>query len=271
MPRSDTARQHVSERHESIENLWGAELDGLIVTGTEPRAVRLRTSRIGRRWCGWWTGQPTARLQRSGPASPRTPRCSVWTASSGRRCLRSCPASSSALKAADHPLVNDRSAPWVTPHSRHNSLPEEALAARGYRILGRSPIAGVDLFVKHCGSLFVFLQGHPEYDSGALLREYRRDVARYLAGTDARYPELPQGYFDAPASAALLRFRERALRRPDPALLAEFPSGFAAEALRDPWRPAAIRLYANWLAYLAAQRPREAGRSAADAAMPAYG
>ena len=41
LDRSDAARRHVAENHEDIEELWGAELDGLIVTGTEPRAERL--------------------------------------------------------------------------------------------------------------------------------------------------------------------------------------------------------------------------------------
>jgi homoserine O-succinyltransferase/O-acetyltransferase len=36
------------------------------------------------------------------------------------------------------------------------------------------------MFVKYNRSLFVLLQGHPEYDSATLLREYRRDVGRFL-------------------------------------------------------------------------------------------
>ena len=43
-------------------------------------------------------------------------------------------------------------------------------------MLSRSPVAGADLFIKQRKSLFVFLQGHPEYDPGSLLREYQRDA-----------------------------------------------------------------------------------------------
>ena len=40
--------------------------------------------------------------------------------------------------------------------------------------------ASVDAFVKQRKSLFVFFQGHPEYESETLLLEYRRDLKRFL-------------------------------------------------------------------------------------------
>jgi hypothetical protein len=54
------------------------------------------------------------------------------------------------------------------------------VVAAGYDILTRSPDMGVDMFAKRQRSLFVLLQGHPEYDPTTLLREYRRDVGRFL-------------------------------------------------------------------------------------------
>src|SRR5262245_35035088 len=38
VPRSDSGRRHVSQSYSDIETLWDTRLDGLIVTGTEPRA-----------------------------------------------------------------------------------------------------------------------------------------------------------------------------------------------------------------------------------------
>ena len=55
-----------------------------------------------------------------------------------------------------------------------------ALADCGYRILTRSAAAGVDMFARQDKSFHLFLQGHPEYEAKTLLREYRRDVGRYL-------------------------------------------------------------------------------------------
>src|SRR5438034_4099209 len=41
VPRSDSGRRHVSSFYSSIENLWDRRLDGLIVTGAEPRTPDL--------------------------------------------------------------------------------------------------------------------------------------------------------------------------------------------------------------------------------------
>src|ERR1700746_3741105 len=38
LPRSDVARSLISEHYGDIGELWTSHLDGLIVTGTEPRA-----------------------------------------------------------------------------------------------------------------------------------------------------------------------------------------------------------------------------------------
>ena len=89
--------------------------------------------------------------------------------------------------AADHPMTRDtvRSRSAV-PHSRYNDLPERALTAAATRSSpARLPPAST-LFAKQDGSFFLFFQGHPEYEADTLLREYRRDVARFLAGERER-------------------------------------------------------------------------------------
>jgi len=52
------------------------------------------------------------------------------------------------------------------------------------------------MFVKERKSLFLFFQGHPEYDADSLPREYRRDVGRFLRSERESYPGMPKGYFD---------------------------------------------------------------------------
>ena len=156
------------------------------------------------------------------------------------------------VRTADHALLTPGPLRWSTPHSRCNELRENELAARDYDILARSPLAGVDIFAKSCGgSAFLFLQGHPEYDAGALQREYRRDVGRYLTGERDTYPEMPRGYFDE-ANDLLLAYREAAMQQRDAALLAHFPGIRMAPHGR--WHDAAVRLYGNWLAYLATEK-----------------
>src|SRR2546422_9778102 len=96
------------------------------------------------------------------------------------------------------------------PHSRWNDIPEDALASCGYRVLTRSEDAWVDSFVKQRNSLFVFFQGHPEYDAVTLLLEYRRDIGRFLRRERESYPIMPYGYFDPETVEALTALRQRA-------------------------------------------------------------
>src|SRR5712675_2088445 len=41
LPRTEAGRSYVSERYADIRDLWTSHFDGLIVTGTEPRAPML--------------------------------------------------------------------------------------------------------------------------------------------------------------------------------------------------------------------------------------
>jgi homoserine O-succinyltransferase len=258
VPRSEAGQAHVCQHHEDIAALRRGGVDGLIVTGTEPKAASFEDE----------------------PYWPALANLIDWAEEHTASTIWSCLASHAAAyrldgigrqpldrkifgvfdcdKAADHSLVSGPSR-WQTPHSRQNGVAEEALKGAGYQVLSRSPEAGVDIFIKQRKSLFVFLQGHPEYDATALFGEYRRDVRRFLAGENECYPELPFGCFDKKATEALLAFREDALENREAALLERFPAAAVGAVLTAPWREAATRIYANWLAHLAERRSRRVG------------
>ncbi|HUZ34075.1 MAG TPA: homoserine O-succinyltransferase [Xanthobacteraceae bacterium] len=255
VPRSDAGRAQISERYEDLAALADKHIDGLIVTGTEPRAPSLTEE----------------------PFWPAFTRLVDWAQEHTLSTIWSCLAAHAAIlyldgierhafpgklsgvfkceKSADHDLVESQPSEWFVPHSRHNGLAEDMLAARGHRILLRSPETGPDMFVRQSRSLFLFLQGHPEYDRHALHREYRRDVGRFLRGRSDGYPEIPHGYFDADTTEVLAKFRARALRNRSPELLAEFP-GIPDAAIVHSWHAAAVALYRQWLACLYAERTR---------------
>jgi homoserine O-succinyltransferase len=251
LPRSAEGRRYVTEHHEPIEHLWDGGFDGLIVTGAAPVAERLEDE----------------------PCWPTLTRLVEWAERRTTSTIWSCLAAHAAVrhidgierralglklsgvfaceKIANHRLLAVAPPNWTAPHSRYNELPEPILRARGYHILSRSPAAGADVFIKRCGSLFVFLQGHLEYDAGALGREYRRDVVNYVAGKSDRYPELPANYFPAEVERQMLAFRDVALRERGDALFERFP---ALPAMSAPWQSAAVGLFAGWLAQLDAKR-----------------
>src|SRR6185437_5621424 len=77
---------------------------------------------------------------------------------------------------APHPLLAGTSGTIHVPHSRWNGLCARQLAGEGYRALTRCDDGAVNTVVKHDRALFVFFQGHPEYESETLMGEYRRDI-----------------------------------------------------------------------------------------------
>jgi homoserine O-succinyltransferase len=107
------------------------------------------------------------------------------------------------------------------------------------------------MFMKQRKSLFLFLQGHPEYDPESLLREYHRDIGRFLRGEREVYPQMPRDYFDAAAATALAPFRSRALARRHIDMLAEFPDADVIGKPAHTWLAPAVQIYANWLTMLA--------------------
>ena len=139
------------------------------------------------------------------------------------------------------------------PHSRWNDIAESDLRLHGYRIVSRSMEAGIDSFTKQWGSLFVFLQGHPEYESDTLLREYRRDMQRFLKGERPDKPDVPQHYFDAEseqriASASGLQGDSDA----------QVPIYWSQCSIRtsqcELWRRSSVTLFRNWLLQIASSK-----------------
>jgi len=121
-------------------------------------------------------------------------------------------------------------------------------------VLSWSDETGADAFVREERSALLFFQGHPEYENTTLLKEYRRDVGRYLNGQQPHYPTVPRGYLSAEAAELLAEFRDRALASRTPALLESFPFAAIAASLDNSWRPSAVALYRNWLSLITRRR-----------------
>jgi homoserine O-succinyltransferase len=104
------------------------------------------------------------------------------------------------------------------------------------------------LFVSPDGFRFVFFQGHPEYDAVSLLKEYKREVNRYIDGELTNYPPLPDNYFNDHCQAKLEQYQthvEAALQRhqiPD-----AFPEQALFNHLDNTWRDTAKAVFNNWL------------------------
>jgi homoserine O-succinyltransferase len=250
VPRANAARGEMAGRYREVAELWDSHVDGLIVTGTEPRAANLKDE-------PYW-GALTRLVEWAHQHTSST----IWSCLAAHAAVlhtdgverRAFPEKLSGVfecePAAAHPMVRGADLPLRVPHSRCNDLPEQGLKSCGYRILTRSAAAGVDMFVRHGRSLQFFLQGHPEYDAGTLLREYRRDVGRYLRGERDLYPATPRGYFDDATMAKLEAFRARARAERRGDLIGDFPARALETGLDSPWRATAVAIYENWFDYL---------------------
>jgi len=271
VPRTDSGRRHVNRFYSGIEYLWDSHLDGLIVTGTEPRAPNLMDepywgSLIGVfEWARHSThstvlsclGAHAALLHMDGIGR--------------RRLSDKCFGLFDCTRVSDHQLTAGIPPRFPMPQSRWNDIPENELTASGYLVLTRAEDAGVDMLVKRDKSLFVFFQGHPEYSANTLLLEYRRDIRRFLRRERDAYPPMPQGYFDENTAHALTALRERAVCERREELLADFPAARVERRLANTWRSAAACIYGNWLMYLCAQKERRLRRGRVRGSLPGSG
>jgi homoserine O-succinyltransferase len=95
----------------------------------------------------------------------------------------------------------------------------------------------------------VLVQGHPEYGPLSLLREYRRDVRRYVRHERDDVPRLPSDCVGPDDWAALAELHQQVIGgQRDPALVEAFDFDQAGARAPWPWRTMAIGLYENWLA-----------------------
>ena len=269
LPRERVGRAYVDTHYADVSAIATAGLDGLIVTGTDPQGHVLVEEPYYKpltQLVDWAEGHTTS---------------TVWSCLAAHAAVQHLDGISrerfaqklagvfSVGTVVEHPILAGMPARWMMPHSRHNTVQARALDAAGYQIVSASHDAGPDMFVRQGKSLFLFVQGHPEYDPGALLREYRRDVGRYLSGERQNYPDMPSNYFDEAAVAAANEFRKLAVKKRDPALLERFPFTGSGDAMAHTWSDAAVQLYSNWLSLLEDRRAERAGqRQSSGAAAP---
>jgi homoserine O-succinyltransferase/O-acetyltransferase len=252
--RSESVANEIRSRYRALDELWSNPPEALIVTGTEPVQAQLQFE----------------------PYWPYLARLLEWAAESVPTTMLSCLAAHASvlmfdgiervprkIKCSgvfvgtvadpDDPLATGLPGHVPVPHSRINDVPEQALIDAGYRVLIGAGTGDQGWSVasrRHGDSLFMLCQGHPEYSTESLLKEYRRDVRRSLFGRGAvPYPPLPEGYVEGDGLIALQEFAERAGEPgQDPReLFSSFPFAQVSAGLRNTWAEPAAQLYANWL------------------------
>lgn len=147
-----------------------------------------------------------------------------------------------------HPLVHDVDTLFDVPHSRFNEISRDQFESAGLHILVESEVAGVHLAVSKDRFRMIFLQGHPEYDTVSLLKEYKREVMRFAQDERESYPPFPENYF-GPQTRAILDEHQAAsvTARKTGRALPEFPEPLITNGLHNTWHDTAEAVIDNWV------------------------
>jgi homoserine O-succinyltransferase len=255
IPRSARALEHISLCYEPGDSAIRADLDGLIITGAQPRTARINEE-------PYW--QELIEIIDWAKNNTASTIFSCLAAHAGvlhldgieRRRLPEKRVGVFAFKAqGDHSLI-ERGPAHIIPHSRYNDISQSDLELAGYDILTSSPVYGVDTFKKSFGSQFIFLQGHPEYDANSLAREYRRDLGRYFRSQTETTPPMPKGYFSSEAEAELRELERRAREKPRCAVTDDFAYIDGLAPPEAEWRNAATAFFRNWIKTIVVRQSR---------------
>jgi homoserine O-succinyltransferase len=249
LPRGEQAQAHIDAWYDSFEQICSEGLDALIITGANVTHADLSQETF-------W--EPLREVF-------------DWAQENVTSVLCSCLATHAAMQfqhgqkrsalpdkrwgvfphrviRTAHPLVNDVNTRFDVPHSRFNDISAAQFQEARLHVLVESAAAGVHLGVSADGFRVVYFQGHPEYDTVSLLKEYKREVQRYASGGCKTYPPFPENYFKPREQAILNEYRQRltaALAAGDPA--PEFPEQLVAGHIDNTWHDAAEGIVGNWI------------------------
>jgi len=115
-------------------------------------------------------------------------------------------------------------------------------------VLVDSEDAGVHLAVSPDQFRIIYFQGHPEYDAISLLKEYKREVLRYIDGALDDVPPFPENYFSAEAgeiASGFITAVQSAKESGD--AIPQFPDARLQMCVDNTWGDTGKAIINNWL------------------------
>ncbi len=143
-----------------------------------------------------------------------------------------------------HPLAQSMNTLFDVPHSRYSEITRPQFEEAGMRVIAESREAGVHVACSNDGIRLVCFQGHPEYDTVSLLKEYRREVFNYANGEREDYPPFPDHYFNEEAQTILNEYRQNLCRGKTPP---PFPEEQLISLLENTWTDSGRSMIGNWI------------------------
>lgn len=147
-----------------------------------------------------------------------------------------------------HPLINDINTRFDVPHSRWNMVSPQQFHDERLRVLVESDDNMVHLATSPDGFRHVLFQGHPEYDTISLLKEYKREVMLYYQSKLEQYPPFPQHYLGTFEKAILNEYRFLCdMARQQGKDITEFPETLVSQNIDNTWHDTAVEVIGNWI------------------------
>lgn len=249
LPRSRETEAYIAEYYTTFEQLKRDGLDALVITGANVANPTLEQESFWRplqEVIAWATEDVTSVLcsclathalvqQLYGIKRQRLP-AKKWGVYPHH------------ITQKEHPLLRNINTRFDVVHSRYNAITRAQLEAAGLSILVESYEGGVHMAVSPDQFRLVYFQGHPEYDFNSLLKEYKREVLRFVAGEIEEYPPHPENYFPETAAAIANEYQaivlaSQAANTPIP----PFPEAAIEQHLDNTWGDTGKALFNNWL------------------------
>ncbi len=251
--RGEKAQKHIDDHYSTFEDIKAMGLDALIITGANVTEAKLPDE-------DFW--QPLSEVFNWAHKNVTSTLCSCLATHASlelhhnqpRRHLNKKRWGVYSHRVMDklHPLVHGINTRFDVPHSRFNQIDRSQFEEAGLQILAESKEAGVQMAVSTDGFRTVYFQGHPEYDSISLLKEYKREVGlfsrAYNRGQDVEYPPFPLNYFNKFTQAIFDEYQYRLITAIDESReVPVFPEALVLEHIDNSWHDTAAAIMANWM------------------------
>ena len=261
IPRGEKARAHIEKYYRDFDQLKGEGLDALIISGANPaesdisqepfwtpleKVVRWARDNVCSVMCSCLATHAIAQLFWNFARYPLPQK--RWGVYSNR------------IATQYHPLIANINTRFDAPHSHVYEVNVEQFQKAGLLVLAAGEQADLHLGVSPDGLRFVFFQGHPEYDSISLLKEYRREVDRFVAGIRGDYPPFPENYFYGEALKLLSAYKQQAMAGGDQADLPKFPEAEVMKWVDNTWTDTGKAIINNWLGLIYQIAHRDRGK-----------
>ena len=130
------------------------------------------------------------------------------------------------------------------PHSRFNNISREQFDEAGMNVLAAGDESEVHMAVSEDGFRLICFQGHPEYDTISLHKEYKREIGRYAKGEVDQYPAFPENYYSDDVQTTLKTYK-KSIKPGEP--LPVMPEDGFEDIIENTWRDSARTVIGNWI------------------------